>query len=157
MILKWLRTVSHVGYTGHRPLWKITIESWCTLKRCSNYSITRIQQRKNKETKNTNTKRKKKIGNNILVGYSLLDTKMENYKEQYTNNKRRQRIEIEMVTYFLSCWLLWTPPTSKYHYWKLMLDKTLFKSFNNKNTTTEKKRGKEHKYQKEEVNWKIIY
>ena len=36
-------------------------------------------------------KRKKKIGNNILVGYSLLDTKMENYKEQYTNKKRRQK------------------------------------------------------------------
>ena len=63
----------------------------------------------------TNTKRKKKIGNNILVGYSLLDTKMENYKEQYTK-KRRQRIEIEMVTYFDTCWLHWTPPTSKYHY-----------------------------------------
>ena len=49
-------------------------------------------------------KRKKKIGNNILVGHSLVDTKMENYKEQYTNNKRRQRIEFEMVTYFLSWW-----------------------------------------------------
>ena len=61
-------------------------------------------------------KRKKKIGNNILVGYSLLDTKMENYKEQYTNNKRRQRIEIEMVTYFDTCWLHWTPSSSKYHY-----------------------------------------
>ena len=36
-------------------------------------------------------KRKKKIGNNILVGYSLLDTKMENYKEQYTNNKKETK------------------------------------------------------------------
>ena len=35
-------------------------------------------------------KRKKKL-EIILVGYSLLDTKMENYKEQYTNNKRRQK------------------------------------------------------------------
>ena len=37
-----------------------------------------------KKRQRTNTERKKKIGNNILVGYSLLDTKMENYKEQYT-------------------------------------------------------------------------
>ena len=29
--------------------------------------------------------------------YSLLDTKMENYKEQYTNKKRRQRNEIERL------------------------------------------------------------
>ena len=43
------------------------------------------------ETKNTNTKRKKTIGNNILVGYSLLDTKMENYNEQYTNNKKETK------------------------------------------------------------------
>ena len=77
-----LRTFIHVGYFGHRPLRNITIELRCTRKRCSNHSITRIQQQKNKETKNTNTKRKKKIGNNILVGYTLLDTKMENYKEQ---------------------------------------------------------------------------
>ena len=44
--LKWLRTASHVGYTGHRPVRKITIEQICTRKRCSNHSITRIQQRK---------------------------------------------------------------------------------------------------------------
>ena len=37
-----------------------------------------------KETKEQIPKGKKKIGNNILVGYSLLDTKMENYKELYT-------------------------------------------------------------------------
>ena len=67
-----------------------------------------------KKRQRTNTKRKKKIGNNILVGYSLLDTKMENYKEQYTNKKRRQRIE--MFTYCFACWLHWTPPSSKYHY-----------------------------------------
>ena len=36
-------------------------------------------------------KRKKKIGNNILVGYSLLYTKMENYKEQYTNKKETKK------------------------------------------------------------------
>ena len=64
--------------------------------------------------------------------YSLLDTKMENYKEQYTNNKRRQRIEIEMVTYCNTCWLHWTPTTSKHHYWTLLHHKMLFKSFNNK-------------------------
>ena len=40
----------------------------------------------------TNTKRKKKIGNNILVGYSLLDNKMENYKEQYTKKETKNRI-----------------------------------------------------------------
>ena len=72
----------------------------------------------------------------------MLDTKMENYTEQYTNNKRRQRIEIEMVTYCLACWLHWTPPTSIDHYWTLMHHKTLFKSFNNKNTTTEKNETK---------------
>ena len=59
-------------------------------KRCSNHSITIIQQRK-KRDKEQIPKRKKKIGNNILVGYSLLDTKMENYKEQHTNNKRRTK------------------------------------------------------------------
>jgi len=41
---------------------------------------------------------------------------MENYKEQYTNQKGRQRIDIEMVTYFDTCWLRETPPTSKDHY-----------------------------------------
>ena len=42
-------------------------------------------------------KGRRKLENNILVGYSLLDTKMENYK--YTNKKGDKRIEIEMVTY----------------------------------------------------------
>ena len=114
--LKWLRTFSHVGYTGHHPLRKITIEQFCIIKRCSNHSITRIQQRKKKRQRTQIPKRKKKIGNNILVGYSLLDTKMENYKEQYTNKKGDKRIEIGMFTYFLACWLHWTPPTSKDHY-----------------------------------------
>ena len=41
-----LRTAIHVGYTGHRPLRKITIERICLLKCCSNHSITRIQQQK---------------------------------------------------------------------------------------------------------------
>ena len=36
-------------------------------------------------------KGRRKLENNILVGYNLLDTKMENYKEQYTNNKRGQK------------------------------------------------------------------
>ena len=55
--LKWLRTGKHVGYSGHRPVRKITIERCCTIKRCSNHSITRIQQQKKKDTKNTNTKK----------------------------------------------------------------------------------------------------
>ena len=39
-----------------------------------------------------------------------------------------------------------------------MHNETLFKSFNNKNTTTEKQRDKEHKYTKtEEENWKLVY
>ena len=51
-----------------------------------------------KETKNTNTKRKKKIGNNILVGYSLLDTKMDNYTEQYTNkNKETKELKLKWL------------------------------------------------------------
>ena len=91
MKLKWLRTVSHVGYTGHRPLRKITIERWCIIKRCSHHSIPRIQQRKKKRQRTQIPKRKKRIGNNILVGYSLLDTKMENYTEQYTNNKKETK------------------------------------------------------------------
>ena len=49
-----------------------------------------------KETKNTNTKRKKKIGNNIQWDNNLLDTKMENYKEQYTK-KKEKRIEIDCL------------------------------------------------------------
>ena len=145
MKLKCLRTPSHVGNAWHRPLGKIAIERYCPLKRCSNHSIARLQQRKKKRQRK-NTKRKKKIGNNILVWYSLLDTKMENYKEQYTNNKRRQRIEIEMVTYWLPCWLHWTPPTSKHHYWTLMPLEMLFKPFSNKNTEI-KKRDK-NKYQR---------
>ena len=42
-------------------------------------------------------KRKKKIGNNILVGYSLLDTKMENYKEQYTNKKGDKELKLKWL------------------------------------------------------------
>ena len=56
--------------------------------------IIQQQEYNNGKTKRQRTqipKRKKKIGNNILVGYSLLDTKMENYKEQYTNNKRKTK------------------------------------------------------------------
>ena len=79
-----------------------------------NHSITRIQQRKKKRQR-TNTKRKKKIGNNILVGYSLLDTrtKMENFKEQYTrtNNKRRQRIEIDV---YVLAYMLVTLDTAQF-------------------------------------------
>ena len=93
---------------------------------------------KRKKRDKNKYQRKKKIGNNILVWYSLLDTKMENYKKQYTNKKRRQRIEIEMVTYFVSWWLRLTPPTSKDHYWTPMHHQMLFKSFNNNNTKGQK-------------------
>ena len=65
-----------------------------TLFKSFNNKITTTEKQRDKEQI---PKRKKKIGNNILVWYSLLDTKMENYKEQYTNNKRRQRIEIECL------------------------------------------------------------
>ena len=104
-----LRTGCHVGNAWHRPLRKITIEHWCITKRCSNHSITGIQQRKKKRQRTQIPKGRRKL-EIILVWYSLLDTKMENYKEQYTNNKRRQRIEIEMFTYCLPCWLRLTHP-----------------------------------------------
>ena len=54
--LKWLRTVCHGGYTGHRPFRNITIERFCITKRCSNHSITIIQKRK-KETEQIQKKR----------------------------------------------------------------------------------------------------
>jgi len=44
---------------------------------------------------------------------------MENYKEQYT--KKETNNWNWMVTYWYTCWLHWTPPTSKDHYWTLML------------------------------------
>ena len=109
--IECLRTWLHVGDAGHRPFRNITIEHCCTRKRCSNHSIT-IIQKGNKRNKNQ-YQRKKKIGNNILVIYSLSDTKMEN---NIQTTKKRQRIEIEMVTYWLPCWLLWKPPTSKHQY-----------------------------------------
>jgi len=82
---------------------------------------------------------------------------MENYNEQYTNNKRRQRIESEMVTYCLTWWLHWTPPTLKHHYWTLMHLQTLFKSFNNKNTTTGKtKRQRTNTKRKKKIGNNIL-
>ena len=72
--IECLRTAIHVDNAWHIPLRKITIESWCLIKRCSNHSRTIIQQRKNKRQRTQIPKRKKKIGNNILVWYSLLDT-----------------------------------------------------------------------------------
>ena len=59
-----------------------------TLFKSFNNNNTTTEKQRDKEQI---PKKKKKIGNNILVWYSLLDTKMENYKEQYTNNKRRQK------------------------------------------------------------------
>ena len=88
-----LRTAFHVGYTGHRPLRKITIEQICISKRCSNHSITRIKQWK-KRDKEQIPKRKKKIGekvSDILFRYN----KMENYNEQH--KKMKKRIEIECL------------------------------------------------------------
>ena len=49
-----------------------------TLFKLFNNKNTTMEKQRDKEQM---PKRKKKIGNNILVGYSLLDTKMENYKE----------------------------------------------------------------------------
>ena len=51
----------------------------------------KITTTEKKETQEQIPKGKKKIGNNILVGYSLLDTKMENYNEQYTNKKETKK------------------------------------------------------------------
>ena len=65
--LKWLRTASHVGYSGHRPVRKITIELIYLIKCCSNRSITRLQQQEKKETKNKYQKGRRKLENNILV------------------------------------------------------------------------------------------
>ena len=64
MKVKCLRTGIHGGYTGHRPLRKITIEHFCFIKCCSNHSIARIQQRK-KRDKEQKYQKKKRIGNNV--------------------------------------------------------------------------------------------
>ena len=54
-----------------------------------------IQQREynNRKTRHKEQipKRKKKIGNNILVWYSFLETKMENYKEQLLQTKKETK------------------------------------------------------------------
>ena len=47
--IECLRTVTHVGDTGHHPLRKITIERFCIIKHCSNHSITIIQPGKKKQ------------------------------------------------------------------------------------------------------------
>ena len=86
-----------------------------TLFQSFNNKNTTTEKQRDKEQKYQ--KGRRKLENNILVGYSLLDTLTENYKEQYTNKKKGdKRIEIEMVTYCLPCWLLWTPTTLKDHY-----------------------------------------
>ena len=54
-----------------------------TLFKSFNSKNTTTEKKRDKEQI---PKRKKKIGINILVVYTLLDTKMENYTEQYTNN-----------------------------------------------------------------------
>ena len=64
-------------------------------KCCSNYSITRIQKRKNRDK--NKYQRKKKIGNNISDRYNLLlRNKMESYKMNNTS-KRKTKNEIECV------------------------------------------------------------
>ena len=47
--IECLRTVTHVGDTGHHPLRKITIERSCIIKHCSNHSITIIQKGKKRQ------------------------------------------------------------------------------------------------------------
>ena len=54
----------------------------------------------NKRQRTQIPKKKKKIGNNILVGYSLLDTKMDNYKEQYTNKKGDKELKLKWLRTF---------------------------------------------------------
>ena len=76
--------------------------------------------KRKKRDKEQIPKRKKKIGNNILVGYSLLDTKMEIYKEQYTNNKR-ERKEVKLNGYVL-LYMLITLDTSHFEISLLNLD-----------------------------------
>ena len=61
--------------------------------------------------------------------------------------------ELKLIaTYCFACWLHWTPPTLKYHYWTLMLVETLFKSF--KNNNTKRKKRDTGTNTKEEENWK---
>ena len=43
-----LRTASHIKHFWNHPLRNITIELWCTIKRCFNHLITKIQKEKNK-------------------------------------------------------------------------------------------------------------
>ena len=62
---------------------------------------------------------------------------MENFKEQYTKKKKTKNWNW-MFTYCEACWWRVTPPTSKDHYWTLMLFQTLFKSFKNDKTKRKK-------------------
>ena len=96
MKLKCLRTVLHVGYTGHRPIRNITIERWCLIKCCSNHSITRLQQRKIKRHKNKCQKGRRKL-EIILVINSLVHVLIK-WKTRKNNKqtKRRKRIEIKV-------------------------------------------------------------
>ena len=111
MKLKWLRTGCHVGYTEHRPLRKITIEHWCMHKRCSNHSMTIIQQKKNRDKEQIpKGRRKLEI---ILVWYSLLYTKTENYKEQYTNKKGDKELKLKCLRTVLHGGNAWHRPLRK--------------------------------------------
>ena len=97
--IECVRTVSHGGNAWHRPLRNITSEQSSIIKRCSNHSITKIQHQEKRDKEQIH-KRKKKIRNNILLWYtcSLLDTKMENYKEQYTNkNKETKELKLKWL------------------------------------------------------------
>ena len=78
--------------------------------------------------------------------YSLLDTKMENYKEQYTNNKRLLRTALH-VGY-----------TGHRPLRNIIIEHCcMIKCCLNHSRTIiqqRKNRDKEHKYQNEEENWK---
>ena len=60
-----------------------------TLFKSFNNKNTTTGKKRDKEHKYQ--KGRRKLENNILVGYSLLDTLMENYKEQYTNKKKEAK------------------------------------------------------------------
>ena len=86
-----LRTVCHVGHFWHHPLRNITIEHWCTLKCCSNHSITIIQ---NREKRQEQIQKKKIIGNNISDTVFVI-IKWKTIKNNTT--KKEKRIEIECL------------------------------------------------------------
>ena len=127
-----------------------------TLFKSFKNKITTTEKQRDKEHKYQ--KGRRKLENNILVGYSLLDTNVENYKEQYTNNKRETKeLKLKWLRTGINVGYSGHRPLRKITIEHLCIIKRCSNHSINKITTTEKQRDKEHKYQKEEVNWKIIY